>query len=377
MKKHIYSLLIFASFSVAKAQILSYDFYSYKQGNMFNVNPAYAGKGDGVNVVLDGQTQNNGVAYADKDIMAGVYSKVSAKQAIGGKLISDTRGAFQLLKADLSYAYIVKIASEHSLTLGLSAGILNNNLLTSRIDNYQSLDKTDPTLTKSYYNTTQFSAGVGLLYIYKALEVSVSLPNIVTTNQSVGNTYLNSAVFYTFKVGSKFKLTPWVTYQNIPVTKGVGALLLKATYKNMLWVQAGYQTNKSFCAMLGINVENIGISYGYNFSNSAFSTISTGRQEIMLSYKILPKKQNKIADDNQTSNASLADILARLDNLANTDITSKNSSEIKKQLDVIKKQLQNAEIDNSSPEKAQQVSSQLSQIDEKLKIIEKKLLNEK
>ncbi len=34
-------------------------------------------------------------------------------------------------------------------------------------------------------------------------------------------------------------------------------------------------------------------------------------------------------------------------------------------------------MDNSSPEKAQEVSKQLLQIDEKLKIIEKNLLNEK
>jgi hypothetical protein len=209
------------------------------------------------------------------------------------------------------------------------------------------------------------------------LEVSVSLPHIVTTNQSIINTYVNSAVFYTFKAGSKVKLTPWLTYQNIPVTKGIGALLIKATYNNMLWVQAGYQTNKSFCAMLGVNVENIGISYGYNFSNSAFSTVSTGRQEIMLSFKIPSGKQNKMSAADQSSNTSLSDILARLDNMADTDITSKNSSGIRKELQIIKQQLQNAEVDNSNPEKAKQVSAQLLQIDEKLKIIEKKLLNEK
>ena len=360
----------------SQAQIMSYDFYSYKQNNMFNVNPAYAAKGDGINIIIDAQSQNNGVAYSNKNLMAGIYAKVSDKQAIGGKIITDTRGAFQLLKADLSYAYIAKFAENHSLTLGLSAGILNNTLLTSRIENYQALNQTDPTLTKSYYNTTQFSAGVGLLYNYKALDVSVSLPQIVSTNQTI-NTYLHAAIFYAIKAATKFKITPWVSYQNIPVTKSLGALMLKGSYKDLIWIQAGYQTNNSFSASFGVLVESIGISYGYNMSNSSFTTVSSGRQEVTLSYKILPKSQNKVSSNTPAQNASIADILAKLDDLANTDVTSENKADIKKQLQGLKQQLQVAEIDNSSPEKVQQVNNQLKQIDEKLKIIEAKLINEK
>jgi len=375
MKIFLLNMLIVLGLS-SQAQIMSYDFYSYKQNNMFNVNPAYAAKGDGINIIIDAQSQNNGVAYSNKNLMAGMYAKVSDKQAIGGKIITDTRGAFQLLKADLSYAYIAKFAENHSLTLGLSAGILNNTLLTSRIENYQALNQTDPTLTKSYYNTTQFSAGVGLLYNYKALDLSVSLPQIVSTNQTI-NTYLHAAVFYAIKAGTKFKITPWVSYQNIPVTKPLGTGMLKVAYKDLLWIQAGYQTNSSFSASFGVLVENIGISYGYNMSNSNFTTVSSGRQEVTLSYKIRAKSQNKFDAGLTTQNSSIADILAKLDNLANTDITSANKAEIKKQLQGLKQQLQNAEIDNSSPEKAQQVSEQLKQIDEKLKIIEAKLINEK
>jgi len=375
MKKYLFTIFIAFGLS-SQAQILSYDYYSFKQNNMFNVNPAYTGNGNGVNIIVDAQSQNNGVAYSNKNLMAGVYSKVSSKQAIGGKIITDTRGAFQLLTANLSYAYIAKFAENNTLTFGLSAGILNNTLMTSRIENFQSLDQTDPTLTKSYYNTTQFSAGAGLLYKYKSLDVSISLPHIITTNQNI-NSYLHSAIFYTVKAGTKFKITPWVCYQNIPVTKGLGALFVKASYKDMLWIQAGYQTNNSFMASLGVLVENIGISYGYNMSNNNFTTISSGRQEITLSYKILPKNQNKSTTGTPAQNASLAEILAKLDNLSNTDVNSQNKDDIKKQLQVLKQQLQVAEIDNSTPEKAQQVSEQLKQIDEKLKTIETKLINEK
>ncbi len=270
----------------SNAQVMSYDFYTFRLNNMYNINPAFSSKGDGINVMLNAQSQNKGVAYANKNFMLGVYSKLSKKQALGGKIINDTRGAFQVLRADLSYAYIAKINDESSLTMGLSAGVLNNNLTVNRIENYQSLDQTDPTLTKSYYNTTQFAAGAGLLYNYKGLDVSVSLPHIVSTNQPL-NGYTHASVFYTIKAGEKFKVTPWVCYQNIPVTKSLFSGYVKGTYKDFVWVQAGYQSNKTVHAMLGVNVENFALGYGFRFNNKEFSAIASGSHEVSFSIKFL------------------------------------------------------------------------------------------
>lgn len=361
-------------FTVVKAQVISYDFYSFRINNMFNVNPAYAGQGDGLNVVLSAQSQNKGVAFANKNVMLGMYSKVSKKQALGGRIISDTRGAFQTLKADVSYAYIAKILDESSLTFGLSAGILNNNMLTSRIENYESLDQTDPTLNKSYYNTTQFAAGAGILYNYKNLDVSVSLPHMLTTNEPL-NGYVNGALFYTIKAGTDFKITPWVCYQNIPVTKSVTSLNVKGMYKDVVWLQAGYQTNKSISAMFGVKIENLSLGYGFRFNNKDFRTISSGSHEVTLAFKI-PQRTRALGSSPISDNASLNEIIARLDKLSKENVTAKNKENIKAELAKIKLLLQRAEVDNSSPEKAQEVSKQLLQIDEKLKMIEKNLLNE-
>lgn len=284
MKNIFYFLFIIITLSV-KSQILSYDFYSFKTNNMYNINPAYTGKDDGLNIVLSAQTQNRGVSYANKNYMFGMHSKISKKQALGVKIISDTRGAFQVLKADLSYAYIAKISDDMKFSLGLSGGLLKNSLLINRIDNYQSLDQSDPTLTKSYYNTNQFAAGAGLLYTYKGLDVSFSMPHIIATNQPL-NGYINGAVFYTIKANDLFKITPWICYQNIPVTKDVTSLFVKGMYKEVIWIQAGYQTNKTFCAMFGVNVENLSISYGYKSANKQFSTVTPGLHEITFAYKI-------------------------------------------------------------------------------------------
>ena len=374
MKKIFFILTTLTLAVNSNAQVMSYDFYTFRLNNMYNINPAFSSKGDGINVMLNAQSQNKGVAYANKNFMLGVYSKLSKKQALGGKIINDTRGAFQILRADLSYAYIAKINDESTLTMGLSAGILNNNMIVNRIENYQALDQTDPTLTKSYYNTTQFAAGAGLLYNYKGLDVSVSLPHIVSTNQPL-NGYTHAAVFYTIKASEKFKVTPWICYQNIPVTKSVFSGYVKGTYKDFVWVQAGYQSNKTVHAMLGINVENFALGYGFRFNNKEFGAIASGSHEVSFSIKI--PQRSKAANRPIGDNASLNEIVARLDNLSKETITDKNRENIKGELAKIKALLQKAEIDNSTPEKAQEVSNQLQKIDDKLKLIEAKLLYEK
>ena len=367
-------ILFFAAivFTSATAQNLSYDFYAFRLGNMFNVNPAYCAKDEGINVMLNAQSQNAGVNYANKNIMAGAYSLISQHQGMGLKVISDTRGAFQLLKADVSYAYVAKLSDAHTLRMGIAAGINTANVSTTRIANYQSLDQTDPTLTTNNFNTKQFTAGAGLLYTFKDLDVSFSLPHIVTTTQPI-NSYMNAAVFYKIKVNEMIKIQPWISYQNIPVTKNVEALLVKGIYKDMFWLQAGYQSNNNFMAAFGATFENLGFSYGFKMSNNKFTSVTGGIHELAITMKINPGKGKSKGSG---SNASLDQIIANLDRLLTQEVTPDNKASIRAELEKVKAQLQNAELDNSDPEKAKKVEQQLQQIDEKLKQIEKKLGNE-
>jgi hypothetical protein len=110
------------------------------------------------------------------------------------------------------------------------------------------------------------------------------MPHIIATNQPL-NSYINAAAFYAIKAGEDFKVTPWICYQNIPVTKDVTSFFLKGTYKDMIWIQGGFQTNKTFCAMFGVNIENLSIGYGYKSSNGQFSTVTSGLHEITFGFK--------------------------------------------------------------------------------------------
>lgn len=348
-------------------QIVSQNFYSYRLDNMYNANPAYCAKGEGVNFVLNAMSQNSGVSFANKNFMGGVYSKISASQALGGRIVSDTRGAFQVFKADITYAYMLKFNEDARLNFGVNAGALNTNLNTQRIENYALLDQSDDMLYSTYFNTLQFTAGFGALFNWKDLEVSVATPNLISTNETAIS-YMNGAVAYTFEAGDKFKVTPWINYQNIPVLKRVGGLYAKGLYEDKVWLQAGYQTNNAVSVMAGFNWENFGLGYGFTFSNKAFSTITTGFHEVSIRYQL-----NKNVGSSEGANSKLGEILKEMTRLANEDVTEENKEDLKAQLAKLKKELLSAEINNEDPKEAKKVEQQLEEINEQLLILEEKL----
>jgi len=376
MQRILLYILLVTFVQTGFAQVPNYDFFAFRLGNMFNVNPAWVTKDDGINVILNGQTLSSRVNYSDKNIMAGIYSRVGNKSGLGMKVLSDSRGAFQIWRADISYGFHAQFAEHHSLRLGALAGINNSNLNLNRIDNYQLLDPSDPTLSSSYFNSTQFIAGAGLLYTLHNLDVSVSLPQIISTSQ-VFNSYLNAAVFYKIKANENIMLQPWISYQNMPVTKNVTGGYLKATYKDLLWAQVGYQSNKSFNSGVGVTFENIGIAYGFRVSNADFRPVGGAVHEVMLTLKInnkKSKKDNHNSSDSGEGTSTLDDIIKKLDNLLNKDVTAENKSELQSELDRIKEMLRNAEIDNSDPNNSKVVEKQLITIEEKLRTIENRLL---
>jgi type IX secretion system PorP/SprF family membrane protein len=346
------------------AQIVNSDFYSFRLGNMFNVNPAYCTYDDGINVIVNAQTLGSGILYSNKNMMAGIYSRIAKKSGLGLKAISDSRGAFQTFKSDVSYGFQTTFSEQHFLRFGVSAGIYNSSINTGRIQNYELLDNTDPTLNSNNMNYTQFMTGMGVVYTYKGLDVSASLPQVVSTTQAL-NSYLHSAVFYKIKANDKISIQPWISYQNMAVTKNLTGIFTKVSYKDLIWTQLGYQSNKSFMGALGVSFENIGISYGFRLSNPDLKQVSGAMHEMAISFKFGKKSSPQESD--------LGKVIKRLNDLLAQDVSDANRKKLQDELSRIKEDLRKAEIDNSNPEKAKEVEQQLLQIEDKIKQIEERL----
>ncbi len=296
--------------------------------------------------------------------MLGVYGNIAPKQSLGAKIISDQQGAFQTLRADFSYGYKLQLDKDQTLSFGMSAGVFNKNFSKLRVDNYQNLDQSDVTLNQTYYNSTQFIAGVGLLYNYKALNVGVAMPHLIETSQAV-NQLFNINAGYAITINKDFTVTPWAMYQNIPVTKNVGALYVKGQFKNIAWLQAGYQTNKSANVAFGVNMGAFGLGYGFTFSNAELNNLSAGAHEVVFTFKIPSRKTSTVQGNSDALNA-IADRLTQL-------LNKPMSAQVKQEVEKIKLDLQAVEVDNNAgnikgaAEKLKEIENKLKQLENSVK----------
>jgi type IX secretion system PorP/SprF family membrane protein len=361
MKRLIILLGFIVSASVCMAQIQSFDFYSFRLNNQFNVNPAYANSQEDLTVYVGGVSQNQGIGANTKTFNVGGYSKFSKSQGLGASLISDARGAFQTNRASLAYAYTAKFNPYASISFGMNAGVLTNTMNTSRIEGYDNLDMSDPTLERNYYNRTQFVSAIGLLFRWKRLEVSGSLPNLIATNDNI-NTFVHAYTQYRFSLGKKnnFDLTPAFAFQRINVIGEIYSGFLQGTYKETVWLKAGYQSNDIYHAMAGFNVENFSLGYGYRINNNDFANIASGSHELMLTIKVGKKKKDI------KYNPTLLEIDRRLTRLLTKKVTEENKEELIQEVKEIKRLMQNTEINNSSPEASNEAREYLESIEEKL-----------
>lgn len=365
MKQILYIAILLLGGTV-HAQIPSFDFYSFRLNNLFNINPAYANNTDHLQLYAGGLSQNRGVGFNTKTLTVGGFSKFSNNQGVGGNLIHDVRGAFQTTRASLAYAYTAKFDAYSKITFGLNAGILANSIEMNRIEGFQNLDMSDPTLQQNYYNRNQFVAAFGLLYQWKDLDVSLSLPNLIATEADI-NTYMHAYAQYKIKVGRDYEITPAFAFQRMDVIGEVYSGFVEGRFRKKVWAKAGLQSNRVYHAMLGFDVENIGLGYAYRIHDGDFNTIATGSHELLLTFHFNQKRKDVLY------NPTLVEIDYRLTRLLNKNIHDKNRAEIIAEVAEIRELMNNTEINNSVPEASEEAFLYLKKIELKLNELEKKL----
>lgn len=327
--------------------------------NMFNLNPAYTNYDNGLTIYTSGLAQSKGVSYNTKTFTFGMYSKLSEKQGLGGGLITDARGAFGTTKAWLSYAYTAKFNADAKINLGINAGAINSNLSLNRIEGFEYLDPTDPTLDKNYFNRTQFTTGFGALFQWKDLDVGLSTPHLVASNSKLLG-YLCANTQYTFHLKRKFDIIPSFSYQRVPYLGNVFTGFVQGTYNNLVWLKSGYQSTNNVYVMAGFNVENIRIGYGYRINTGLFTTVAQGSHELTIGLKLGGKSKKSMF------NPTLYEIDHRLTKLLNKKVTTENKQAIIDEVTNIKNLMKNTAINESTPEAAEEANMLLKKIETKL-----------
>ena len=279
-------MFLFLSKTYAQ-QNIQYTQYMY---DLSLINPAYAGAYGALNISLIHRDQWNGLEGAPQAQTLSAHTLFKKQQIGTGILVHrETIGVHQNLHAAANIAYHLELNKGQTLSLGLNAGVFNTQ------SDYQSLQAgvNDPTAYDEAFTGTDFNAGFGLYYRADKLELSYSVPTLLTRDVYINDsttidpTALNHLFFsrYTFGINDNLKLQPSFLikyYPNLPVSYDLNMIF---NYKDLLSTGLSYRAQESVDLLLRLQITpQLQIGYAFDYPIGNVNRLSQASNELMLRY---------------------------------------------------------------------------------------------
>ncbi|MBL7902721.1 MAG: type IX secretion system membrane protein PorP/SprF [Bacteroidia bacterium] len=297
MKNRIlYIALCFCLVFIAKAQQLPQ--YTQYMLNQMAINPAYAGTEEFPEVRSNNRQQWVGITDAPRTYMLTLNGPIKAKHmGIGMGVYTDIVGPTRRTGINASYAYHLKLQEDMTLSMGLTAGILqwgiDGNKLTIR-------EEDDPSLSNVYQTTIVPDFGAGL-YFRKAKQfyVGISIPQIYqapiglydASKESRVVSHFNINGAYSYSLNEQFVIEPSFLLKYVKPASPILDIGARVIYKDELWAGLTYRTKDAVSFLVGYMFKNyLMIGYSYDFTTSNVRKYSSGTHEIMLGIRFSRKQ---------------------------------------------------------------------------------------
>lgn len=295
MRRNLFLLVVtFGLFTSVHAQQRA--MYTQYMFNMIDVNPAYAGTRDMLNVLVLERKQWLGMEGTPSSQTFSINSPIITEMiGIGLSLNNDALGPVRETGVFGDFSYRFKISQNTVMSLGLKAGGIwyNNNLSKLFI-----IDKNDPSFAYDIENKFAPNFGTGI-YIYgKKFYAGISIPRLLKTEIGL-NTKSTSRIGkeerhyfaiggYVFDINSNLKFKPTVLLKyviNSPLSIDASANFL---YNDRLWLAATYRFGDALGAIAQYRiVKQFWLGYSYDFSLNKTMSFNSGTHEITLSYDFM------------------------------------------------------------------------------------------
>lgn len=201
-----------------------------------------------------------------------------------------------------SYAYHVRLSEKNTLSFGLAAGYLDNNI---DVDKIRVPNEFDPLL---YPNLRRgnFDLNFGINLTIGGFQIGAAVPQLIGAPISYSENYsgpveyslIRHFVFnaqYDLEIqGDKRVLSPLVmvrTAPNVPTQIDAGAMF---NMKDYGYVGAMFRSDYAITANIGVHLtEQLTVGYAYDFSTNTYSTALGTSHEFMLTYRFGSNAENE------------------------------------------------------------------------------------
>ena len=268
--------------------------YSEYMFNTFEINPAYAGARDAIQITSMFRKQWTGFKSAPQSTFFSIDMPIPDKRVgLGIKVVDDRDEITKTIGAQAAYAYKIPMGDYSTLAFGLQAGLMNFQSDFTKVD---VIDPNDPSFSQ-IINSSNANFGTGIFFNTESFYVGVSSPNLLRQNLRKSdpgnfsdikqNTHIYFNTGYVFLLSDDFVFKPSVLVRGLigsPVSFDVNANLWIA---DMVSLGTSYRNNSALVGIINLRVlPELYLGYAYDHSISRLNIIAKGSHEVILKYEI-------------------------------------------------------------------------------------------
>ncbi len=288
--------------------------FSQYMNNQLLLNPAITGTAEQIDVKAGFRQQWAGIDDAPRtSYLSGQMSfgqqqgKLLKGNNVGGKsghglgfiVMKDQTGPLSWTSAYLSYAYRMQISTEFMVSFGASGGFQQFLLDGSRLRYVDNSIAGIGTI-----NNTRPDASLGAWLYSQKLFLGASVQQIIPgkidgyaignstngTNQLAKHYYVTTG--YHFDLNKEFSVVPSIMAKFLSPAPPSFDINCKVKYLNKAWAGISYRNNEGFTAMAGLAfLDMFNLTYAYDYITSDLNAYQSGSHEIILGFRIKPKKR--------------------------------------------------------------------------------------
>ena len=293
MKQGFFIMSIFLSISVfAQQEPLFTQYYV----NDLVINPAVSGSKTYNPLTIQTRQQWLGFKGAPLTSNIGYHGALNNRSAMGGYLMFDKAFPNMQVSLNLNYAYHIPLDYDKvNLSFGLGAKVMYHNLDFNTDDLPPGYD---PAFSASSHDQLLGDASSGVYLYGNNFYVGFSVSNMLQSsfNTTVfGSPYLNRGFrnyyglgAYKFNIiNNDWKLEPSFLIRKMQFQNNITDLTTRIIYVNRTWGGVTYRTNGSAIFSFGFGVNNIDISYSFDYTFAGeIMQYNYGNHEFGISFRI-------------------------------------------------------------------------------------------
>lgn len=277
--------------------------YNQYMFNQLVINPAYAGSKDAISAVMDLRKQWVAMPGSPQTGSLSLHGPLLLNSlGLGGHLIMESIGPTDWTAAYFDAAYRFKL-KRGKLSFGISAGMVNYNINTSKLD-YK--DAGEPLLNYTgprtkfdinagfYYYNQSFYVGGSVTHLNKPTLYDASVAPISTSPNAPNiSLFFSLQSHYFLYAGKGFQLNENVLFNPSVMVKYVQGgtpsadLNLNFLLKNRIWVGVSARLGYGFVALVQVFVtDKFKVGYAFEQGINRIGIQGQSSHEVVLSYDL-------------------------------------------------------------------------------------------